>query len=400
MNLNALHTALGGICTYRPLMDTPLMQAVSQLLLTCGFGNGERALDLYGQVFYLLRAEGFQGLGDWLWDRLRYAESPYPALLDRGGSDPALEAAARRDIDTLSRLAGLDCGTLIAEMTALLPEEFGPVLNALPRWDNTVPFTFADLTDFYRVHGAGLCARDRAFLWSDGALIPVAEPDTPQEEEMMGYGLQREQVIANTRAFLAGKRVNDVLLYGDSGTGKSATVKTLLSIPGFEALRLIEVQKDGLKGMPELIRSLSGRKQRFILFIDDLAFDQDDHTYSVVKTILEGGLERRPVNVAIYATSNRRLLVRQTFSDRQGDEVDRQETIQEKTALSDRFGLRIPYLALSKAEFLDLVQSLAAQRGLSMAPEELRRRAIQWDMRFPSRTPRGARQFLASLQMD
>ena len=217
---------------------------------------------------------------------------------------------------------------------------------------------------------------------------------------MMGYGLQREQVIANTRAFLAGKRVNDVLLYGDSGTGKSATVKTLLSIPGFEALRLIEVQKDGLKGMPELIRSLSGRKQRFILFIDDLAFDQDDHTYSVVKTILEGGLERRPVNVAIYATSNRRLLVRQTFSDRQGDEVDRQETIQEKTALSDRFGLRIPYLALSKAEFLDLVQSLAAQRGLSMDPEELRRRAIQWDMRFPSRTPRGARQFLASLQMD
>lgn len=285
-------------------------------------------------------------------------------------------------------------------MTALLPEEFGPVLNALPRWDNTVPFTFADLTDFYRVYGAGLFARYRAFLWSDGALIPVAEPDTPQEEEMMGYGLQREQVIANTRAFLAGKRVNDVLLYGDSGTGKSATVKTLLSIPGFEALRLIEVQKDGLKGMPELIRSLSGRKQRFILFIDDLAFDQDDHTYSVVKTILEGGLERRPVNVAIYATSNRRLLVRQTFSDRQGDEVDRQETIQEKTALSDRFGLRIPYLALSKAEFLDLVQSLAAQRGLPMDPEELRRRAIQWDMRFPSRTPRGARQFLASLQMD
>ena len=120
----------------------------------------------------------------------------------------------------------------------------------------------------------------------------------------------------------------------------------------------------------------------------------------MVKTILEGGLERRPVNVAIYATSNRRLLVRQTFSDRAGDEVDRQETIQEKTALSDRFGLRIPYLALSKAEFLDLVQSLAGQRGLAMDREELRRRAIQWDMRFPSRTPRGARQFLASLQMD
>ena len=217
---------------------------------------------------------------------------------------------------------------------------------------------------------------------------------------MMGYSLQREQVIANTRAFLAGKRINDVLLYGDSGTGKSATVKTLLTVPGFEALRLIEIQKDGLRGMPALIRDLSGRKQRFILFIDDLAFDQDDHTYSVVKTILEGGLEKRPANVAIYATSNRRHLVRQNFSDRGSDEVDISETIAEKTALAERFGLRIPYLTMNKTDYLALVERMAAQRGLPMATEELRRRAIQWDMRFPGRTPRGARQFLASLQMD
>ena len=395
-----MRPALLGLSTCRDLLREPLMTKVRDLLDALDGDNGEAALNAYTEIFYKLRQAGKTGLGDWLWDQLRYNESPYPALLDRGGSDPALEEAARRDTETLARLAALDCGGLIDAMTALLPEEFQPVLAALPRWSSHVPFTFESLTDFYQIHGAGLFARYRAFLWSEGALIPVAEPDTPQEEEMMGYGPQREQVIANTRAFLAGKRVNDVLLYGDSGTGKSATVKTLLSIPGFEALRLIEVQKDGLKGMPELIRSLSGRKQRFILFIDDLAFDQDDHTYSVVKTILEGGLERRPVNVAIYATSNRRLLVRQTFSDRAGDEVDRQETIQEKTALSDRFGLRIPYLALSKAEFLDLVQSLADQRGLAMDREELRRRAIQWDMRFPSRTPRGARQFLASLQMD
>ena len=398
--IEEIRPALLGLATCRDLLREPLMLQVRALLDALAAGDGEDALEHYTEIFYGLRQAGKTGLGDWLWDRLRYTESPYPALLDRGGADPALEGAARRDVDTLARLAGLDCGVLIAATAALLPESFRTVLEALPRWESAVPFTFDDLTAFYRVHGAGLFARYRAFLWSEGQLIPVSDPDTPQEEEMMGYGLQREQVIANTRAFLAGKRVNDVLLYGDSGTGKSATVKTLLTVPGFEALRLIEVQKDGLRGMPELIRSLAGRKQRFILFIDDLAFDQDDHTYSVVKTILEGGLERRPANVAIYATSNRRLLVRQTFSDRQGDEVDRQETIQEKTALSDRFGLRIPYLALSKGEFLDLVQSLAAQRGLAMDPEELRRRAIQWDMRFPGRTPRGARQFLASLQMD
>ena len=141
---------------------------------------------------------------------------------------------------------------------------------------------------------------------------------------MLGYARQREQVIANTRAFLEGSRVNDVLLYGDSGTGKSATVKTLLSVPGFQRLRLIEVEKEACGTWPSSSGAWRGLPQKFILFIDDLAFDQDDRTYSAVKTILEGGLERRPDNVAIYATSNRRLLVRQTFSDRAGDEVDAQ----------------------------------------------------------------------------
>ena len=397
--IEEIRPALLGLATCRDLLREPLMLQVRALLDALAAGDGEDALEHYTEIFYGLRQAGKTGLGDWLWDRLRYAESPYPALLDRGGSDPALEGAARRDVETLTRLAGLDCGVLIAAMAALLPESFRTVLEALPRWDSTVPFTFDSLTAFYRVHGAGLFARYRAFLWSEGQLIPVSDPDTPQEEEMMGYGLQREQVIANTRAFLAGKRVNDVLLYGDSGTGKSATVKTLLSVPGFQRLRLIEIEKEGLRDMAALIRSLEGLPQKFILFIDDLAFDQDDRTYSAVKTILEGGLERRPDNVAIYATSNRRLLVRQTFSDRAGDEVDAQETIQEKTALSDRFGLRIPYLALSKGEFLDLIDRLAALWGVELDPSELRRRAIQWDMRVPNRTPRGARQFLSSLQV-
>ena len=398
--IHELRAALLGLSAYRELMEEPLMADVRALLDALAAERGEAALDAYTKIFYGLRQEGKQGLGDWLHDRLRYREDPYPDLVSHGREDPALEGAAWRDIETLRRLSELDCDRLTASMGRRLPEEFQPVLAGLPRWKTGAPFTFQSLTDFYRVHGAGRFAQYRAFLWVDGALVPVAEPDCPQEEEMLGYARQREQVIANTRAFLEGSRVNDVLLYGDSGTGKSATVKTLLSVPGFQRLRLIEVEKEGLRDMAVLIRSLAGLPQKFILFIDDLAFDQDDRTYSAVKTILEGGLERRPDNVAIYATSNRRLLVRQTFSDRQGDEVDRQETIQEKTALSDRFGLRIPYLALTKAEFLDLVERMAAQRGLPMATEELRRRAIQWDMRFPGRTPRGARQFLASLQMD
>lgn len=217
---------------------------------------------------------------------------------------------------------------------------------------------------------------------------------------MLGYELQRDQVIANTRALLEGKAVNNVLLFGDSGTGKSATVKSLLAIPGFDQLRLIEVQKEGLADMPRLIRTLGGRRLKFILFIDDLAFDQDDTTYSVMKTILEGGLEKRPVNVAIYATSNRRHLVRQTFSDRAGDEVDASETIQEKTSLAERFGLRIPYLALNQAEYLELIERMAALHGVTVDRQKLRADALQWAMRHPGRTPRTAKQFIASLHLD
>lgn len=393
-----LRAALLGLSAYKALREEPLLKAVGNLLDGLAAGRGEEALGAYTDVVLALQKAGAHGMGDGLLALLRYRETPYPrALTGPAGADAVLEAAARRDVNVLKRLRGLDCGAVLEKLTGLLGPEFAPVLEELPRWQAGADFDFDGLTAFYREHGAGLFARYRAFVWTDGALIPVHEPDCPDEEEMMGYTLQRDQVIANTRALLEGRRVNDVLLYGDSGTGKSATVKCLLSVPDFGNLRLIEVQKEGLRDMPALIRSLRGRQQKFILFIDDLAFDQDDNTYSVVKTILEGGLEKRPDNVAIYATSNRRLLVRQTFSDRAGDEVDIRETIAEKTALSDRFGLRIPYLALNKAEFLELIEQLADQAGVSMDRGELMREAVKWDMKFPGRTPRGARQFIASL---
>ena len=393
-----LRAALLGLSAYKALREEPLLKAVGNLLDGLAAGRGEEALGAYTDVVLALQEAGAHGMGDGLLALLRYRETPYPrALTGPAGADAVLEAAARRDVNVLKRLRGLDCGAVLEKLTGLLGPEFAPVLEELPRWQAGADFDFDGLTAFYREHGAGLFARYRAFVWTDGALIPVHEPDCPDEEEMMGYTLQRDQVIANTRALLEGRRVNDVLLYGDSGTGKSATVKCLLSVPDFGNLQLIEVQKEGLRDMPALIRSLRGRQQKFILFIDDLAFDQDDNTYSVVKTILEGGLEKRPDNVAIYATSNRRLLVRQTFSDRAGDEVDIRETIAEKTALSDRFGLRIPYLALNKAEFLELIEQLADQAGVSMDRGELMREAVKWDMKFPGRTPRGARQFIASL---
>ena len=399
MELNALRAALRGISAYRDVTNTAVLGGIWMMLDALYQKNGEEALEEYVSRFHVLRSDGYEGLGDWLWDYLRYTETPYSRLIDQGKSDPALENAARRDIDTLVLLAQTDCDRFIDAMKPLLGGEYAATLAGLPRWRAAAPFDFDSLTQFYREHGAGEFARYRAFLWENGSLVPVADPDCPRPEDLLGYEHQRGQVEQNTRLMMAGRQANNVLLFGDGGTGKSATVKSMLYLPGMEDLRLIEVEKENLTGMPELIRSLAGRRQKFILFIDDLAFDQDDKTYSALKTILEGTLEKRPVNVCICATSNRRHLVRQTFTERAGEEVDTFETISEKTDLPARFGLRIPYLTMSKDAYLALVDHLAAQAGISMDRDALHAQAMTWEIRHAGRTPRVARQFVASLSV-
>ena len=397
MDLMSIRASLMCLTAYRPLLDTPVMEQVMSLLKAIKKEKGEEALEAYTGLFYTLRTAGFDSIGDWLWERLRFDESPYARLAEQGASDPVLEQAARRDVDTLAALAATNCEVYIQAMAKLLGPEFTAVLNGLPHWSSAVPFTFDSLTSFYQENGAGLFAHYRAFLWEDGKLIPVADPDCPKPEDLLGYELQRDQVEANTRKMFSGHQANNVLLFGDGGTGKSATVKSMLYLPGMEDLRLIEIEKENITGLPSLIRSLNGKRHKFILFIDDLAFDHDDKTYSSMKTILEGSLDKRPINVAIYATSNRRHLVRQTFTDRAGDEVDTFETISEKTALAERFGLRIPYLTMNKVSYLALVEHLAKQAGIEMEKSELHAKAMTWEIRLCGRTPRVARQFIASL---
>ena len=400
MDIQKLRGALKGVCAYKNVMDKPVMRELTRLVDQLCTGQGEWALEGYTNLFFTLRQEGALGLGAWLDKAVRYEENPYADLIAHSGDDPALVQAAQQDVTLFNTLARSEGSEFITSLGELLGKEYAETVAALPRWTAGKAIDFEELTEFYRLHGAGLFARYRAFLWEDGQLFPVEQPDSPKPEELLGYEMQRQQVIANTRALVAGHSVNNVLLFGDSGTGKSATVKSLLTQPGLEALRLIEVQKDGLSDMTRLIRTLRSKPQKFILFIDDLAFDQDDKVFSALKTILEGGLEPRPANVAVYATSNRRHLVRQTFSERAGEEIDTFETIAEKTALSERFGLRILYQNMDKKGYLALVDHLAAREGIEMDSEKLHSLAMTWDIRHGGRTPRSARQFIASLSVE
>ena len=397
MNIAALRAALLAVSAYKSVLSRPVMQCAVRLINALFAEQGEEALTAYTDLFYTLRSEGHTGLGSWFAEVLRYDDSPYPRLVERGGSDTVLETAAERDVVTFTLLASVNCDLWLDKLGKTMGEGYQWLVSGLPRWESTVPFTFEWLTHCYRKEGVGEFARYRAFVWEDETLIPVEDPDCPTADELLGYDWQREEVAQNTRALLSGRAVNNVLLYGESGTGKSATVKNLLTLPGMEDLRIIEADKENLGGLPALIRSLRGRRQKFIIFIDDLAFDRDDPTYSVLKTILEGGMERRPNNVAVYATSNRRHLVRQTISERAGDDMDRNETIQEKTSLADRFGVRVLFQGLNKAEFLALVDMLADRRGITMDREELHRQAVIWERHHTAQTPRTALQFVMSL---
>ncbi len=397
MNVKTMLAALRGVTAYKDILAQPVMECALRLLAGAAHGDGLGGLEAYTDLFYRLRIEGQPGLGQWLDQALRWSEGPYPLLAQRGDRDPALEQAARLDISAFELLASVDCDRWLSHLGRLLDSDYQGVLTSLPRWQRGVPFSFDQLTAAYREEGAGQFARFRAFVWENGALISVERPDCPTSDQLLGYEEQRAEVERNTRALMEGKYVNNVLLYGESGTGKSATVKHLLTLPGMEELRLIEADKADLGGLPALIRKLDGRRQKFIVFIDDLTFDRDDPTYSVLKTILEGGVERRPQNVAVYATSNRRHLVRQTISERAGDEMDRSETIREKTSLADRFGVRVLFQGLGKGEYLALVDMLAGQNGVNLPLEELHRRAVAWERFHGAQTPRTALQFILSL---
>ncbi len=267
----------------------------------------------------------------------------------------------------------------------------------------------AQLAGFYRENGVGIFGMNHAFRWvrqnGEGSLVGVKNPDNIQMSQLYEYEREQAKIIQNTEQFLAGYPANNVLLYGDRGTGKSSTVKALINLYGKKGLRLIEIQKNDLADFPIIIDQLAQRPLKFILFVDDLSFTEDEGQYREMKALLEGGLETRPHNVLVYATSNRRHLVQENFSDRQitgydqnSDDVRFMDTLQEKLSLADRFGITVTFITPDQSRYLAIVEKMATERGLAIAAEELRERALKWELNFNARSARTARQFIDYLE--
>ncbi|NJN30439.1 MAG: ATP-binding protein [Synechococcales cyanobacterium RM1_1_8] len=264
--------------------------------------------------------------------------------------------------------------------------------------------------DHCRQRGVGCWGRYRAFRWQGAQLRGIAQPDPVRLDQLFGYDLPKQQLLANTERLLRGQPALNVLLYGSRGAGKSSLVKALVN--GFgeasqgsfaqRGLRLIEVAKGELAQLPAIAEQLRSVAQKFILFVDDLSFEADDEAFKALKVVLEGSASARPANLVVYATSNRRHLVREFFDDRprpkDAAEIHQWDTVQEKLSFSDRFGLTLTFGPADQDEYLAIVRHLVVQAELKIEPADLEFRALQWATRHNGRSGRTAQQFVAWLQ--
>ena len=247
-------------------------------------------------------------------------------------------------------------------------------------------------------HGYGIFSSHRMFRLSDDKQIePIISADKISTDAFIGYQAEREKVIANTRAFVAGRPAANVLLCGDAGTGKSSTVKAVANAFFQEGIRLIELRKDQLSLLPYVMGKISGNPLKFIIFIDDLSFNQNDDNFSMLKAALEGSASAKADNAVIYATSNRRHIIKEKFSDRDSDDVHTNDTLQETLSLSERFGLVVLYVKPNKKLYLEIVRELAQKHGLQVPMSELELGAEAFALAKGSRSPRCAEQYIESL---
>ncbi len=286
----------------------------------------------------------------------------------------------------------------LEKVSRLTPEDFrGDYKGFLPAWSTSeIDFNaeYKKRVEHIGDFGYGIFAKYYMFMVQDSVITPVKTPDDTTLSRLIGYKLERKSVIDNTLALINGKPALNTLLYGDAGTGKSSTVKAIVNEYKDHGLRLIEVAKSQLRDIPAIIDSLSRNPLKFIIFIDDLSFNQDDDDFGALKAILEGSVSARTSNIVIYATSNRRHLVKETFSGREGDEVHRNDTIQELISLSERFGLTVNFSKPDKNQYIDIIHGLAEQNNLDIPLQQLDLQAEAFALRRGGRSPRLAKQFI------
>ena len=396
MKLREWNAHLHGLVVFRALLNDPVVAKLVDLTdrMEAGAPGYGPVCDAVAQ-FEAALFEHTTNWGSYLSASVLEAETVCVRQAASGTLAPALQTALDSELAFLQALCGLTLDELLAAAGSATGQ--AQELAFLPRWETSsidLPAAYAQRMSEVGKKGYGMFAKHHVFTVENGQLVPVKYPDPQRLSELPGYEKEREKVIANTKALLAGMPANNVLLYGDAGTGKSSAVKAIANEFAPEGLRLVEVKKNQLYQIPDLMDKLAANPLKFILFIDDLSFTANDDNFAALKAILEGSVGGRAKNIAVYATSNRRHLIKETLTDRTGDDIHEADTRQELMSLSARFGLTVTFQRPEKARFETILAELAKQHGIDMPMDQLLVKAEAFAIRAGGRSPRVAKQFI------
>ncbi|MBR3817498.1 MAG: ATP-binding protein [Clostridia bacterium] len=382
----------GRLSTLTVLRGLLKKDELSVLLSLLNAESTDERLSFYGEFVSILAKSG-GSFSTALKVLLTEDENPYiRAVASKKSVSASVEANLRQELK------------LFTELSSLTPDFFRSQWQYegyLPLFDND----FTDFEAFYEERiknvstlGYGIFATHSMFRVENNRIIPVEVADSIGIDSFVGYEKERQQVLENTRALTEGRPAQNVLLCGDAGTGKSSTVKACANYYRDRGVRLIELRKDQLFALSYVMGAIAENPLKFIIFIDDLSFNKNDDCFSMLKAVLEGSAVSRSGNAVIYATSNRRHIVKESFADRTGtDDVHRNDTMQELLSLSDRFGLTVYFQKPNKLLYLDIVHELAERNGIDMEKSQLDVKAEAFALARGSRSPRAAEQFIKSL---
>lgn len=384
--------------------------------------------DIYEQIKRILEVATDYGFDKNLWHNyltfyLITNENPFSLTCEKvGANNGSVNEFAKNDFKVFMNLfnydfkpieeaLGINCFSLISDYKAIVKKELmynknvSEKVQALSLKLETAKDEnefFEYVTDFYKAYGVGMFGLNKAFRVigkDDGVTFtPINNMDKVMLDDLIGYEIQKKKLVENTEAFVQGRKANNALLFGDSGTGKSTSIKAIVNEYYDQGLRMIEIYKHQFKDLSNVIASIKNRNYKFIIYMDDLSFEEFEIEYKFLKAVIEGGVETKPDNILIYATSNRRHLIKETWNDRNDMEssngLHRSDTIEEKLSLVNRFGCQISYSKPSQKEFFDIVIGLAKKNNVQMTDEELMAEANKWELSHGGISGRTAQQFI------
>ncbi len=387
---NALTCEIGCLSVFRNILKKDTMTTFIKLLKD-GLSDYEKAC-LAGEFVYSL-AEYESCFSEFLQYAVFSDENKY--IVNRAHGKEIADVQKKnvsRELELFTRLTSITPKDLYGDAADIL---------YLPHFDNV----YTDFSKLYEQRlknissfGYGIFSMGRMFRLEGNEIVKVKSADSVSEECFIGYEEERKKVFDNTEALVEGRPASNVLLFGDAGTGKSSTVKACVNLFYDKGVRLIELRKDQLFGLSDVMGKIEGNPLKFIIFIDDLSFNKNDDNFSMLKAALEGSASATSSNAVIYATSNRRHIVKESFSDRENaDDIHHSDTVQELMSLSDRFGLTVYFERPNKALYLEIVNKLADKHDIKLDRQELNIKAEAFALNKGNRSPRAAEQFINSL---